>query len=872
MIEIRNLKKYFGNTLILDIKNLKLPNNGLFFICGDSGCGKSTLLNVLAGFDKDFQGLYLYNNKKALPNNIGYINQKNILFASETVEDNILYFEKNRKNIDNILKKYHLSLLIKNKKASQLSGGEKARVSLIMNIAKNPDILLCDEVTAGLDEENAKLVFDILKLESEKRLVICVTHDVNLAKKYTDNILYIKDGVITNKISISSNKKASYNSPKKKFFTTKILSSMAKHKLKSKKIRTSLCTTLLSIGLVSFCLSILISTAIKDNLHNIFATFLNKDSVVMQNRNNTKNEMVDFSYLDYEDILHDYPEYFTSISAYYLNNIDSLFDVNKVYLMNNSERFLLVNFSLFSINDYELIDEELANDEIILGINDIMLRNFGLFLKEKFLSIDDLNTYMKSHDLFYEMNVEKKEWQYKDKVMFKIKSFVDSEKPTIYHSNSLFNEYILEELMRFKNKETSIKDLPWILNKQYYLNAIDGKSFLKYSEQSEYFEKKIPAYFLDSFNKITFKFSNTRNISLGKINYILQGLSIKEMRFGNDTTYTIIPESMVSGFNRDFLLSKNEKILNEVSELNSCININDYPHYPHDVAHGSITNMDDNSFNFSSNIPLEWKSNLKENEVVLSSALANMLQVNENDIIYTSFLHHSEIKENKMYNFYNYASLKVKHIKKDTNKYIYQDSIWINDFFRDYLGVSNYDLLVKNIEIQLNNENVEEKILWLNKNYSEFEFFNATGDLTKTIDNVLKIVEIVLMIFSLFTIVLSIIMFILVIYLFMQENINDFIAIYVFGGTNKDVKKFKGLYIFYLLEKAILSTIISILTIVIIFKLTKNSFLNVSIMNIAQLFVKIIPLLAVISLILLSYIQFFAKKEEKIAKFISFYK
>ena len=225
-----------------------------------------------------------------------------------------------------------------------------------------------------------------------------------------------------------------------------------------------------------------------------------------------------------------------------------------------------------------------------------------------------------------------------------------------------------------------------------------------------------------------------------------------------------------------------------------------------------------------------------------------------------------------MYNFYNYASLKVKHIKKDTNKYIYQNSIWINDFFRDYLGVSNYDLLVKNIEIQLNNENVEEKILWLNKNYSEFEFFNATGDLTKTIDNVLKIVEIVLMIFSLFTIVLSIIMFILVIYLFMQENINDFIAIYVFGGTNKDVKKFKGLYIFYLLEKAILSTIISILTIVIIFKLTKNSFLNVSIMNIAQLFVKIIPLLAVISLILLSYIQFFAKKEEKIAKFISFYK
>ena len=201
MIEIRNLKKYFGNTLILDIKNLKLPNNGLFFICGDSGCGKSTLLNVLAGFDKDFQGLYLYNNKKALPNNIGYINQKNILFASETVEYNILYFEKNRKNIDNILKKYHLSLLIKNKKASQLSGGENQRVAIARAFMNDPEVILADEPTASLDKERGLQVVKLIAEEVKKRnkAAIMVPHDESVLD-LVDSIYYLVEGKLSKRI------------------------------------------------------------------------------------------------------------------------------------------------------------------------------------------------------------------------------------------------------------------------------------------------------------------------------------------------------------------------------------------------------------------------------------------------------------------------------------------------------------------------------------------------------------------------------------------------------------------------------------------------------------------------------------------------
>lgn len=872
MIELKNIKKYYNNTLILDIKSFKLPDYGLYFICGDSGCGKSTFLNLLAGFDKDYKGLYLFNNKVMKNANIAYVNQKNILFASELVKDNILYCANNKNiNIDALLLKFHLSLTIKNKLASSLSGGEKARVCLIMNLLKNPDILLCDEVTAGLDEESAKRVFDILKNEAKRRLVICVTHNLELANKYADKMYFIKDGVINN--DLRSKCKIKKIKEKCKIFKTKTLISIIKHKLELKKIRTILCTTLLSIGLISFCMSILISSAIKDNLQNTFATFLNKDSIIMKNKVEGNYDLVDFSFLDYQDMVNDYPEFFESVSAYYLNNIDSLFDTNDIYLKQNDNRFLLTDFSLFSINNYEHINEHLENDEIILGINDLLLRNINMFIKQKFTSFLEVNQYLSTNDLFYEINVSKKEWQYSDKVLFKIKKVFYSDKPTIFHSNRLFNEYILEDLMRFKDKETSIKDLPWLLDKQYYLNAYDGKEFIRLSEYDNNFAYKIPDYFLNSFNKIVFKYSNIPNISLWQINEVLKNVDVKELRLGNDATYMVIPDSMVSGFARDFVLSKDETVLEDLIELNSCININSHTQYPKEVAFGNITNISNNSFNFSSNISEGIKQALKYDDLVISSALAKHLKVQENEFINAIFLHHFEIKENKMLNYYKKSKLKIKSIIENSDRYIYQKSNWINVYFRDYFNVSNYDLIIKNVEIQLkDSKKTEEEIVNLNKANEKFEFFNTTGDLTNTIDQVLNIAEKVLLFFSFFTITLSIIMFMLVVYLFMQENINDFITIYALGGTTNDVKKFKFFYIYFLLKKAIGSTIISILGIVILFNVIKVDILQISIMNIAQLLIRLFPLLMTILAIFIVYIQKTSQNEKKIAQFLNFYK
>ena len=237
------------------------------------------------------------------------------------------------------------------------------------------------------------------------------------------------------------------------------------------------------------------------------------------------------------------------------------------------------------------------------------------------------------------------------------------------------------------------------------------------------------------------------------------------------------------------------------------------------------------------------------------------------------FLHHSEMKENKIFNHYEKSKLKIKSIVDNSDRYIYQKSNWINVYFRDYLNISNYNLIIKNVEIQLkDSKKVEGMLVHLNKENEKFDFFNTTGDLTNTIDRILSIVEKILLFFSFFTITLSIIMFMLVVYLFMQENINDFITIYALGGTTSDVKKFKFLYIYYLLKKAFRSTFISILGIAVAFNMAKVDILQISIMNIAQLLIRLIPLLVIILLIFLLYIQKTSQNEKKIAKFLSFYK
>mgnify|MGYP000858613451 FL=1 len=213
MLTVSNIKKTFYSKEerqdVLKNVSFSLPDKGMYFIVGKSGSGKSTLLNLIGGLDTpdsgsiEFNGLQLEKlSSKELGSyrarSIGFVFQESNLFDDLSIEDN-LTIPVDRKiskaEIESILKRFDLFSLEK-QKVNTLSGGEKQRVAIMRAVLKNPEMILCDEPTGSLDEENSKNIFTILKNLSKEKLVIVVSHDRKSAEDFGDGIIEIKDGVI----------------------------------------------------------------------------------------------------------------------------------------------------------------------------------------------------------------------------------------------------------------------------------------------------------------------------------------------------------------------------------------------------------------------------------------------------------------------------------------------------------------------------------------------------------------------------------------------------------------------------------------------------------------------------------------------------
>ncbi len=220
MLSLKNVNKYFNrhrkNEIhVINNVSLEFNDNGLVALLGPSGCGKTTLLNAIGGLDKIKSGKIYVNGKKISSKidskvdkirnlNIGYIFQDYKLVDNMSVFDNVALVltmigikDKNevKNRVEYVLDKVGM-LRYKRRPASMLSGGERQRVGIARALVKNPNIILADEPTGNLDSKNSLEVMKIIKSISKDRLVILVTHEVNLAKFYADRIIELKDGSI----------------------------------------------------------------------------------------------------------------------------------------------------------------------------------------------------------------------------------------------------------------------------------------------------------------------------------------------------------------------------------------------------------------------------------------------------------------------------------------------------------------------------------------------------------------------------------------------------------------------------------------------------------------------------------------------------
>jgi putative ABC transport system ATP-binding protein len=214
IITARGLSKFYkmGEVTVEALQgvDLELFEGELVVVLGPSGSGKSTLLNIVGGMDQPTGGELYYQDlplHKADPrqltlyrrNDVGFVFQFYNLMPNLTAYENInlsVQISKNPLSIEELLEKVELSDR-RNHFPSQLSGGEQQRIALARALAKNPQLLLCDEPTGALDFKTSIQILKLLRdfCQTYNKTVVIITHNTAISK-IADRVLYLKDGML----------------------------------------------------------------------------------------------------------------------------------------------------------------------------------------------------------------------------------------------------------------------------------------------------------------------------------------------------------------------------------------------------------------------------------------------------------------------------------------------------------------------------------------------------------------------------------------------------------------------------------------------------------------------------------------------------
>lgn len=214
LIEIKNLKKSYGDHVVLDGINTTIKKGEVIAIVGPSGCGKSTFLRSLNKLERPeageivFEGTDILDKKtnvNKVRQKIGMVFQQFNLFPNKTVLQNIMLAPMKLKGVSAEDSKNRAMELLKRvgllEKAEaypdSLSGGQKQRIAIARTMAMNPDVILFDEPTSALDPEMVGEVLEIMReLARDGMTMIVVTHEMGFARDVASRVIFIDQGNI----------------------------------------------------------------------------------------------------------------------------------------------------------------------------------------------------------------------------------------------------------------------------------------------------------------------------------------------------------------------------------------------------------------------------------------------------------------------------------------------------------------------------------------------------------------------------------------------------------------------------------------------------------------------------------------------------
>ena len=215
-VELKGLRKSFGKQTVLNGIDLHIRQGETLVVLGQSGTGKSVLLKLIIGLQKPDEGSVRIHEQEitdlpleqlnAVRKKMGFLFQDSALYDSLTIEENVAFPLRRHNHMPQTEQKDHTHKLLASvgiaehskKMPAQISGGMKKRVGLARALVMEPDIMLFDEPTAGLDPITAAEIEElILKLQEEHNMAsIVVTHDLHGAKTVSDRLALIHEGNI----------------------------------------------------------------------------------------------------------------------------------------------------------------------------------------------------------------------------------------------------------------------------------------------------------------------------------------------------------------------------------------------------------------------------------------------------------------------------------------------------------------------------------------------------------------------------------------------------------------------------------------------------------------------------------------------------
>lgn len=293
MLELKKISKVYKlenfKQKALDNISINFRNCEFVSILGPSGSGKTTLLNIIGGLDNYTSGDLIINGISTKKYNdrdwdtyrnhkIGFVFQSYNLITHQTVLSNVelaltlsgVKSKERKKRAKDALKKVGLIEHI-NKKPNQLSGGQMQRVAIARALVNNPDILLADEPTGALDSKTSVQIMNLLKEVAKDRLVIMVTHNSDLAEKYSTRIIDLKDGEIKGDTNPYNKSDENNETTKDKKTNMNFLTalSLSLNNLMTKKGRTILTAFAGSIGIIGIALILSLSSGVQNYINRV---------------------------------------------------------------------------------------------------------------------------------------------------------------------------------------------------------------------------------------------------------------------------------------------------------------------------------------------------------------------------------------------------------------------------------------------------------------------------------------------------------------------------------------------------------------------------------------------------------------------------